>query len=153
MRSIDPVLLSRLRSLQQTYANNADPMAIVWISRPTIPLKNPEFLERQLIRASADITDVAIAACHPIMYRPVTKLYAGYVSNGFARVESAVAREAMAAHEWFDTGFHEPASAIAIEFDGRMRGTGGAELSLSLSNILGCSGSTEGPVCAATWWG
>ena len=92
----------------------------MWVSRPTTALVNAQFLEKQTILTGTNITDVAIAACHPVIYRPVTKIYIAYVDNGVAHVKYAMANEVMKAHVWTDSGFSETASAIALEFDGTM---------------------------------
>lgn len=120
MRDINPELLARLKAAFQTAYANADPRAVVWISRPTTALTDNTFLEKQEILTGTSITDIAVAACHPELYRPVTKIYVGYVDNGTAHVKYAIASTSMAAHDWIDTGFSETASAIALEFDGTM---------------------------------
>lgn len=120
MRDINPELLARLQKSFQTAYENADPRAVVWISRPTTALTDNTFLEKQVILEGTSITDIAVAACHPVLYRPVTKIYVGYVDNGIAHVKYATAAVSMPAHVWIDTGFSETASAIALEFDGTM---------------------------------
>ena len=92
----------------------------MWISRPTTALVNTEFLEKQNVADGASITDIAVAACHPRVYKPVTKVYVGYVDGGTARVKYATSKIEMKDHVWFDTGFSMPATAIALEFDGTM---------------------------------
>jgi hypothetical protein len=120
MKSIDSTLLARLKSARQTYDANADARLNIWISRPTTALTNSQFLEKQQILAGSSITDVAVAACHPVIYRPVTRIYVGYVDNGTAHVRYATAVTAMKDHIWHDTGFSETASAVALEFNGTM---------------------------------
>jgi hypothetical protein len=120
MRDINSELLTRLKKDFQTSYANADPRAVVWISRPTTALINNDFLEKQEILTGTAITDVSVAVCHPVIYRPVAKIYVGYVDNGTAHVKAAIAKTSMSAHAWIDAGFSETASAIALEFDGTM---------------------------------
>ena len=120
MRYVPSELKKRLMSAQQTLYNNADPRAVLWISRPGTALKSNKFLEKQTVLTGTAITDVAVAACHPYIGRGNTKVYIGYVDNGIAHVKYALDTIVMANHLWVETEFSEAASAIALEFNGTM---------------------------------
>ena len=120
MKKLPQSLDQKLKQAIQSAATEAAPSVDMWISRPTTALVNTEFLEKQNVADGASITDIAVAACHPRVYKPVTKVYVGYVDSGTARVKYAMSKTDMKDHVWFDTGFSETASAIALEFDGTM---------------------------------
>ena len=120
MKKLPQSLDQKLKQAIQSAATEAAPSVDMWISRPTTALVNTEFLEKQNVADGASITDIAVAACHPRVYKPVTKVYVGYVDGGTARVKYATSKIEMKDHVWFDTGFSMPATAIALEFDGTM---------------------------------
>ena len=119
MRNVSSYISERLKKNIQTRANNSDPSARIWVSRPSTVLTSEEFLERQTV-ANAPITDVSIAVCHPRRQRNNTDIFMAYISNGVAKVATAKHKTRMDQHEWFDTGFEEAATAVSIVFDGSM---------------------------------
>lgn len=120
MRSVPAYLSTQLAKAIQNQATKAAPSVELWVSRPTTALINNHFLEKQTTMSGTNITDVAVAACHPVIYKPVTKIYMGYVDNGTAHVVYAIAKDVMEEHVWIDTGFSQTSSAIALEFNGTM---------------------------------
>ena len=119
MRSVPSDLASRLALKKQTRANHADPLASIWIGRPTTALTTDVFLERQEVLA-APITDVAIAVSHPRIGAANTDVYLAYITSGKAKVVTAISRTKIENHFWVNTGFEVDADALAIAFDGRM---------------------------------
>lgn len=117
MRYVDPSMRARLLTAQQTLYKNADPRAIVRLSRPTTALTNATFLERQIIDF-ANVTAVSVAVRHKM--HGTDRLYIGYISGGEMRVISAQASPAMSQHVWIDEGERMPATACALAFDGTM---------------------------------
>lgn len=127
MRNVPSYISERLKKNIQTKANDSAPSARLWISRPSTVLANDEFLERQTVSTAA-VTDASIAVCHPRMRRSNTDIYIAYVSNGMARVAMAKSKTNMDHHNWMDTGFAEPATAVSIAFDGTMPKSYGSEI-------------------------
>lgn len=129
MRRIPAHIDSKLRSTRQTKAANADPSLDLWIGRPTTPLVDETFLERQTVPVSGGgITRTDIAVAHPIAGKGNTQIHIAFVQNGVAKVVKAAHKTRMDAHVWADTGFYEPASDVAIAYDGTMpKATSGYE--------------------------
>lgn len=120
MRTVPSYISERLNKNIQTRANKSAPSASLWVGRPTTAMVDDAFLERQTVVASANTTDVSIAVCHPRANSGNTRIDIAYISNGAARVLSAVHRHNMSAHIWRDAGFYEKATAVSIAYDGTM---------------------------------
>ena len=128
MRTITSALSRRLRQLQQTAYANADPKAIIWISRPTTTLTSGVYLERQLVGTFPGLSASSIATRRMRVGQDADRVYIAYVAAGQARVRYAATAANMAKHIWIDAGFSESAKDVAIAFDGRMPRTyNGAE--------------------------
>ena len=119
MRIVPSHIEERLKKSALTRANTSDPSTRMWISRPSTVLANDQFLERQAV-ATASVTDVSIAVCHPRAMRSNTQICIGYISGGTAKVVTAKHKTNMDAHEWNDSGFEEAATAISVAYDGTM---------------------------------
>lgn len=119
MRTVPKDIADKLIKNIQTKGTSANPSTVAWISRPTTALTDDTFLEKQTV-LDGTFTDVSIAVCHPYFGFTNTKLNMAYISNGKANVMVAIHRTSMAAHEWYETGFSEDASAVALAFDGKM---------------------------------
>lgn len=117
MKYVDPSMRARLLTAQQTLYKNADPRAIVRLSRPTTALTNATFLERQIIDFSG-VTAASVAVRHKM--HGTDRIYIGYISGGEMRVISAQASPVMSQHVWIDEGERIPATACALAFDGTM---------------------------------
>ena len=120
MRRISASLEAKLRSTQQTRANNSDPSLDLWIGRPTTALTDDAFLERQQLPASGGITQTDVAVAHPIPGRSNTSIHVAYIQDGVAHVAAAAHKSKMSAHTWADTGFSAAADDVAISYDGSM---------------------------------
>lgn len=119
MRDVPSDIASKLAMKKQTRANNADPSASIWIGRPTTPLVDDRFLEKQTV-VNTPITDVSIAVCHPHLGKVNTKTYLAYITNGKAKVVFAQHKAKMSNHIWIETEFNEDADSVSIAFNGIM---------------------------------
>lgn len=133
MRNVPPYIAERLKKNIQTRANDADPAARIWISRPSTVLVDDRFLERQTVLQS-NITDVSIAVCHPRVRRSDSEIFVAYISNGVAKVASAKHKLHIDQHAWFDCGFEENATDVVIAFDGTMPKSYGSEVEFVTEN-------------------
>lgn len=118
MRAIPTNLQKKLRSRIQAGDNSLS--ASLWVGRPTTPLTDDRFLEKQTILQSSNITKSSIAVCHPRLMRGATNIFVGFIESGTAKVYRAMYTDAMEKHHWIDTGFSEWAEDIALCFDGTM---------------------------------
>lgn len=117
MRDIHTSIEQRL--LKRVQAGDNAVRADLWISRPTIPLTEDRFLERQVV-PGVSASDVSVAVEHPRTDSDASAVFIAYVENGTAKVRKAVYQTHMESHVWVDTGFSEPAEAVSICFDGTM---------------------------------
>ena len=120
MRYVPAALRARLLSAQQTLYNNADPEAVLWISRPGTVLRTAQFLERQTVLTGTAVTSVSLAARRPARGRAADRLYLAWVDGGTARLRYATAKTVMSDHLWLDAGWSADATAVAVAFDGTM---------------------------------
>lgn len=120
MRYLPAALREKLLLAVQAESTKAAPSVDLWISRPTVPLTGPAFLERQLVGAYTAIQSISIAECHPMASQKPMQTYIAFIDSGTARVLRAANTEEMAGHVWSDTGFSAAAVDIAIAFDGTM---------------------------------
>lgn len=125
MRGLPSAIEQRL--LKRVQAGDSAVRADLWISRPTVPLTEERFLEKQVLsRYSA--TDVSIAVDHTVPESDASNIYIAFIENGVAKVVRAAYNLKMSAHVWFETGFSEPAEYVAICFDGTMPKTTGDKI-------------------------
>ena len=117
MRDIHTSIEQRL--LKRVQAGDNAVRADLWISRPTIPLTEDRFLERQVV-PGVSASDVSVAVEHPKADSDASAVFIAYVENGTAKVKKAMYQTHMESHVWVDTGFSEPAEAVSICFDGTM---------------------------------
>ena len=120
MRYLPSALREKLLLAVQAESTKAAPSVDLWISRPTIPLTGPDFLESQLLGTGSSISSVSIAECHPRTNRDATYSYIAYIDDSTVHVVRAAMKEEMADHVWLDTGFSVAAVDVSIAFDGTM---------------------------------
>lgn len=121
MRNIDAALQAKYESALQTAAADADPSAVIWISRPTVPLTDPEFLDRVTVTEAAGITACDVAVRRPRADREADRVYLAYLDQNGAHVKFAATTVRLEDYVWMDGGFSAPgASDVAIAFDGTM---------------------------------
>lgn len=120
MRVISKEQSEKLHSTTNVRHTNSDLSLDMWISRPTVPLTDSHFLERQLIPASGQVSDVSIAATHAKPDSECSHIFVGYIESGIAKVVMAQRKVRISNHVWNDCGFLEPASSISVAYDGIM---------------------------------
>lgn len=118
MRWIDPTTQRKFES--KIHAGETALTTNFWLGRPTTPLTQDRFLERQTI-TTEEVTKTSIAVSHPALSSQADRIYVAYISNGQARVKSASYRIKMQAHTWVDEPFVTEAEDIAICFDSRVK--------------------------------
>ena len=127
MRSVPSYIEERLKKNIQTRANDSAPSASIWLGRPSNPLTNGDFLERETI-ISGSVTDASIAVCHPRARQVGTDIFVAYVSDGVAKVVMAKNKTKIDYRAWLDMDFEEDATAVSIAFDGTMVKSYGHEM-------------------------
>ena len=122
MRNISSALKAKFQSRFQTAANNADPEAVVWITRPTVPLTDPAFLDRSEVLAAGELSACDIAVRRMRADREPDEVFLAYIVSGNAFVTHAQIQPRMADYVWTNDSyaFLEAASDVAIAFDGTM---------------------------------
>lgn len=121
MRNIDAGLKARFQSAQQTRANNADPHAVIWLHRPTVPLSAAEFLERDIVDTTEGLKACSIAVRRPRADREADFIYVACVDKTGAHVKKSPVQPKLGDSVWTGAGFSAPnATDIAIAFDGTM---------------------------------
>lgn len=121
MRDIDGALKAKYESALQTAAAGADPSAVIWISRPTVPLTDPAFLDRVTVAEAAGLTACDVAVRRPRADREADRVYLAYLDQNGAHVKFAATTVKFEDYVWTDGGFSAPgASDVAIAFDGTM---------------------------------
>lgn len=120
MRNLPSSLREKLLLAIQAESTKAAPSVNLWISRPTVTLQGPDFLERQLVGSYASVSGISIAECHPLLGRDSTYNYIAFISNGTARIVRSAVAEVMSEHTWIDIGFSVAATSVAVAFDGKM---------------------------------
>lgn len=121
MRNIDAQLRAKFESNLQTAAANADPCAVVWISRPTVPLTDPAFLDEATVTEAAGLTACSVAVRRTRADREADRVYLAYIDENGAHVKFSATQPRLADYVWLDGGFSAPAATdVAIAFDGTM---------------------------------
>jgi hypothetical protein len=120
MKYLPPQLNALLKKKLQTVSEKADPYAIIWISRPHVPLINSIYLERQYIGTYSGLSEVSIAARRPNANREADMVYIAYCEDGQGRVLVAETAPTMDAHVWHEAEVIPGAVQIAVAFDGSM---------------------------------
>ena len=120
MRTIDDALKAKFESARQTAAANADPSAVIWLSRPTVALTDPEFLERKAAGVSEGLTAVDVAMRRTRAGREPDTAFVAYVAGGTAGVRSGNLTPKISDMLFNQEAFSEAADDVAVAFDGRM---------------------------------
>lgn len=121
MRNVSATLKRKLASRVQ--AGNNALAASLWVGRPTTPLTEDRFLEKQIVLSSGSITKTSVAVCHPRMMRDASDVCIAYIEDGIAKITRSEYHIRMQKHLWSDAGFSQPAEDVAICYDGTMRKT------------------------------
>lgn len=119
MRDFSSALKKKLDSKIQSGNNSLS--SNLWVSRPTTPLTEDRYLEKQTVLTSENITKTSIAVCHPNMMRSATEVFIGYLESGVIKVIRASYAEEMSRHTWkSDIDFSQRADDFCLCFDGTM---------------------------------
>ncbi len=117
MRSIDPVLLRKIKEQNQTIWNDANPKMSIQVSRAKDTVMDSTYWTVETIREKEGLGDLSIAARRFKPYGPPNRLYNIYVDNGV--VKTAIREypdyKKLKWQNQFDVGV---GSAVAIAFDG-----------------------------------
>ena len=119
MRNLPSNIVNGVQKRVQAKSTNSDLSAVMWISRPTVPLTEDRFLEKQEV-SSGNFDSVSVAVNRPSKYKGSSAIYMAVIKDGVAKVLSANYKDKMNNHVWVDTGFSEWAEDVSIAFDGTM---------------------------------
>lgn len=118
MRSLSASMRRKVASRIQAGENGMS--ASLWVGRPTTPLTDDSFLEKQTVLYSSNITKASMAVCHPNLSRGATTVYIAYIDSGELKVTKAQYTDVMDRHIWEPVEFSEWAEDVSICFDGTM---------------------------------
>lgn len=118
MRSMSSTMKKKVASRIQTGENSMS--ASLWVGRPTTPLTDDNFLEKQTVLYSNNITKTSLAVCHPTLSRGATHIYFAYIESGEIKVTRTYYTDIMERHEWKLVEFSKWAEDVALCFDGTM---------------------------------
>ena len=118
MRSMSSTMKKKIASRIQTGENSMS--ASLWVGRPTTPLTDDNFLEKQTVLYSDNITKTSLAVCHPALSRGATHIYFAYIESGELKITRTHYVDIMERHEWEPVEFSEWAEDVALCFDGTM---------------------------------
>ena len=117
MRNVDPVLLSKLQSQEQTKANDAQPKMSVAVARARNTVMDSSYWVAETIRSGANLGDVSLAPRRQKVTGPPNRIYEIHVVGG---VVGTAIREYP---DKFKDGWQNQfslgtGSKVAIAFDG-----------------------------------
>ena len=118
MRSMSSTMQRKVASRIQAGENGMS--ASLWVGRPTTPLTDDTFLEKQTVLNAANITKTSLAVCHPQLSRGATHIYFAYIEAGELKITRTYYVDVMERHEWELVEFSEWAEDVALCFDGTM---------------------------------
>ena len=119
MRSLSATLRKKIASRIQTGDNALS--ASLWVGRPTTPLTENRYLEKQVVLSTEGVTKTSIAVCHPRLSRGATDIYIGYLKSGTIKIAKTTYVEEMSRHVWQrDIGYSQVADDFCLCFDGTM---------------------------------
>ncbi len=119
MRNLPSEVINGVQNKIQAKSMGNEISTILWVSRPTVPLTEDNFLEKQTV-ATGGFTSAAVAIDRPQKDKGASRIYLAGIQNGVAKVWVADPKDEISTHIWTDTGFLEAAEDVAIAFDGTM---------------------------------
>lgn len=118
MRNVDPSLLSKLGSQEQTISNNADPKMFVAVARARNTVVDSTYWTVETIREGVSLGDVSVAARRFKVTGPPNRIYEIHVEGGV--VGTSIREYPDKLKDGFIDQFSlGSGSAVAIAFDGR----------------------------------
>lgn len=118
MRGMSSTMKRKVASRIQAGENGMS--ASLWVGRPTTPLTDDNFLEKQTVLYSDNITKTSLAVCHPTLSRGATHIYFAYIESGEIKIIRTYYTDIMELHKWEPVEFSEWAEDVALCFDGIM---------------------------------
>lgn len=118
MRRIDPPLLRRLNTNQQTPYNNSDPKMNISLARARSSIMDASYFTVETIRTKAGISDISIGLQRLVPYGAPSAIYEIHIDNGIGKtsIRRYPDKRKDGWQEQFEVG---PVKAVAIAFDGR----------------------------------
>lgn len=117
MRNITSHLNEKLKSTQQTPANNADPKMSIQVSRARTTVMDSDYWTVETIREKAGLGDLSVAPRRDKPYGPPNRIYEIHVDNGI--VETAIREYPdMLKVGWKNQFILGPGSSVALAFEG-----------------------------------
>jgi hypothetical protein len=118
MRSVDPSLLTKLGSQEQTISNSADPKMFVAVARARNTVVDSTYWTVETIREGVSLGDVSVAARRFKVTGPPNRIYEIHVDGGV--VGTSIREYPDKLKDGFIDQFSlGSGSAVAIAFDGR----------------------------------
>ena len=117
MRNVDPSLITKLGSQEQTISNNADPKMFVAVARAKSTVVDSSYWTVETIRTGATLGDVSLAARRQMVTGPPNRIYEIHVING--EVKTSIREYPDKLKDGFIDQFSMgTGSAVALAFDG-----------------------------------
>jgi hypothetical protein len=117
MRNITSYLNEKLKSTQQTPANNAEPQMSIQVSRARTTVMDSDYWTVETIRAKEGLGDVSVAPRRDKPYGPPNRIYEIHVDNGI--VGTAIREYPDRLKEgWKNQFILGQGSSVAIAFEG-----------------------------------
>lgn len=118
MRRIDPPLLRKLNTNQQTPYNNSDPKMNISLARARSSIMDASYFTVETIRTKAGISDISIGLQRLVPYGSPSAIYEIHIDNGIGK--TSIRRYPDKRKDgWQDQFEVGPVKAVAIAFDGR----------------------------------
>jgi hypothetical protein len=117
MRPVNEILAERLASTEQTIANKANPRTSLKISRPEVPLRDADFIEKVKIRTHAGIIDSDVDVCHPKFGKADEEIWVAYIEQQVLYIKHAPNKEVLSKADWTEYSFTASAYDCAICFN------------------------------------
>ena len=134
MYKVDPILLEKFQSMQQTRANNNDPNPLAYITRNRTPISTQRFWEKLRVTSTVG-TRSSIAVRRPEGNLTGDVIFVAQVENGNAVIRKAEPRINLADMVWSHVTTINNVSELSIMFDGYMKMAEGKVESYTTGNL------------------
>ena len=120
MYKVDPILLEKFQSMQQTRANNNDPNPLAYITRNRTPITTQRFWEKLRVTSTVG-TRSSIAVRRPEGNLTGDVIFVAQVEDGNAVIRKAEPRINLTDMGWSHVTTIDNVSELSIMFDGYMK--------------------------------
>lgn len=134
MYKVDPILLEKFQSMQQTRANNNDPNPLAYITRNRTPITTQRFWEKLRVTSTVG-TRSSIAVRRPEGNLTGDVIFVAQVENGDAVIRKAEPRINLTNMVWSHVMTINDVSELSIMFDGYMKMVEGKVESYTTGNL------------------